>query len=133
MSYGDCVLREKNRVGHLVTSLPTALHLETSHTSYTMIPCSVSSYRAYTNPVLADVTCVFWELRATCDTTYLCIRCLQLVYVVFSFRSGVISLAYSSTRSLQLLQSIRDSFLCPSSPQETKKQTQSNGIRIFYN
>lgn len=71
-------------IGHLVTSLPTALHLETSRTSYTIIPCSVSSYHAYTNPLLVDVTCIFQELSATCDTTYICIRCLQLVYVVLS-------------------------------------------------
>jgi len=119
--------------GHLVTSLPTALHLEASHTSYTMIPCSVSSYHAYANLLLADVTCIFQELRATCDTTYSCIRCLLLVYVVLSFEKRSDSLCLLIyQKSLQLLKSIPDSFFSPSLSQETEKKTESNGIQIIF-
>lgn len=100
-------------IGHLVTSLPTALHLETSHTSYTIIPCSVSSYLAYTNPLLVDVTCSFQELRTTCDTTYLSIRCLQVVYVVLSTEKQSDSLCLLLYQEdLEVLKSFPDSFSC---------------------
>lgn len=107
-------------IGHLVTSLPTALHLETSHTSYTIIPCSVSSHHAYTNPLLADVTCIFQELEQLV-TPHTCVSDVSsLLMWSVPLRSSDSPCLLICQKGLQLLKSFPDpSFSLPQgSPDE---------------